>query len=149
MNVGNVGRNAHFGAAGARSALLGETHRLRLGTQQNAALILNSAMPPMLVVDDQPGNIHALHQLLADDCEVSRATSGAQALAFCAQQLPDLILLDVPMPEMSGDEVCERLEADPRTQPALKLASAGRPHDHGFATAAKACCRLRDGLALR
>ena len=41
------------------------------------------------------------------------ATSGAEALAFCAQQLPDLILLDVLMPEMSGYEVCDRLKADP------------------------------------
>jgi signal transduction histidine kinase len=74
------------------------------------------AMPLILVVDDQPSNIHALYQLLVDDCEVSMATSGAEALAFCAQQLPDLILLDVLMPEMSGYEVCDRLKADPRTR---------------------------------
>ncbi len=42
-------------------------------------------MPLILVVDDQPSNIHALYQLLVDDCEVSMATSGAEALAFCAQ----------------------------------------------------------------
>ncbi|PZP29350.1 MAG: hypothetical protein DI603_16895 [Roseateles depolymerans] len=73
-------------------------------------------MPLILVVDDQPSNIHALYQLLVDECEVAMATSGAEALAFCAQQLPDLILLDVLMPEMSGYEVCDRLKADPRTR---------------------------------
>lgn len=73
-------------------------------------------MPLILVVDDQPSNIHALYQLLVDECEVSMATSGAEALAYCAQQLPDLILLDVLMPEMSGYEVCDRLKADPRTR---------------------------------
>ncbi len=73
-------------------------------------------MPLILVVDDQPSNIHALYQLLVDECEVAMATSGAEALAFCAQQLPDLVLLDVLMPEMSGYEVCDRLKADPRTR---------------------------------
>jgi CheY-like chemotaxis protein len=94
-------------------------------------------MPLILVVDDQPANIHALYQLLADDCEVSMATSGAEALAFCAQQLPDLILLDVLMPEMSGYEVCDRLKADPRTRgvPVIFVTVQGSADDEaeGFA----------------
>jgi len=94
-------------------------------------------MPLILVVDDQPSNIHALHQLLVDDCEVAMATSGAQALAFCARQLPDLILLDVLMPEMSGYEVCDRLKADPRTRgvPVIFVTVQGSADDEaeGFA----------------
>jgi signal transduction histidine kinase len=94
-------------------------------------------MPLILVVDDQPSNIHALYQLLVDDCEVSMATSGAEALAFCAQQLPDLILLDVLMPEMSGYEVCDRLKADPRTRgiPIIFVTVQGSADDEaeGFA----------------
>ncbi|RZJ05171.1 MAG: hybrid sensor histidine kinase/response regulator [Rubrivivax sp.] len=94
-------------------------------------------MPLILVVDDQPSNIHALYQLLVDDCEVSMATSGAEALAFCAQQVPDLILLDVLMPEMSGYEVCDRLKADPRTRsiPVIFVTVQGSAHDEaqGFA----------------
>lgn len=94
-------------------------------------------MPLILVVDDQPSNIHALYQLLVDECEVSMATSGAEALAFCAQQLPDLILLDVLMPEMSGYEVCDRLKADPRTRsvPVIFVTVQGGPADEaqGFA----------------
>jgi signal transduction histidine kinase len=94
-------------------------------------------MPLILVVDDQPSNIHALYQLLVDDCEVSMATSGGEALAFCAQQLPDLILLDVLMPEMSGYEVCDRLKADPRTRaiPVIFVTVQGSAADEaeGFA----------------
>lgn len=94
-------------------------------------------MPLILVVDDQPSNIHALYQLLVDECEVSMATSGAEALAFCAQQLPDLILLDVLMPEMSGYEVCDRLKADPRTRgiPVIFVTVQGSAADEaeGFA----------------
>ncbi|MGM9480489.1 response regulator [Roseateles sp. NT4] len=94
-------------------------------------------MPLILVVDDQPSNIHALYQLLVDECEVSMATSGAEALAFCAQQLPDLILLDVLMPEMSGYEVCDRLKADPRTRsvPVIFVTVQGSADDEaqGFA----------------
>ncbi|MFG6466683.1 response regulator [Roseateles sp. BYS87W] len=94
-------------------------------------------MPLILVVDDQPSNIHALYQLLVDECEVSMATSGAEALAFCAQQLPDLILLDVLMPEMSGYEVCDRLKADPRTRgvPIIFVTVQGGAEDEaeGFA----------------
>ncbi len=95
------------------------------------------AMPLILVVDDQPSNIHALYQLLVDECEVSMATTGAEALAYCAQQLPDLILLDVLMPEMSGYEVCDRLKADPRTRsiPVIFVTVQGSADDEaeGFA----------------
>ncbi|WP_458232519.1 response regulator [Roseateles sp. P5_E8] len=94
-------------------------------------------MPLILVVDDQPSNIHALYQLLVDECEVSMATTGAEALAYCAQQLPDLILLDVLMPEMSGYEVCDRLKADPRTRsiPVIFVTVQGSADDEaeGFA----------------
>lgn len=94
-------------------------------------------MPLILVVDDQPANIHALYELLVDECEVSMATSGAEALAFCAQQLPDLVLLDVLMPEMTGYEVCDRLKADPRTRgiPVIFVTVQGSADDEaeGFA----------------
>jgi signal transduction histidine kinase len=91
-------------------------------------------MPLILVVDDQPSNIHALYQLLVDECEVAMATTGAEALAFCAEQLPDLILLDVLMPEMSGYEVCDRLKADPRTRaiPVIFVTVQGSAQDEAL-----------------
>jgi diguanylate cyclase (GGDEF)-like protein len=70
----------------------------------------------ILLVDDQPINIQVLHQAFAADHDVCMATSGAQALAVCSSQQPDLILLDIEMPAMDGFEVCRRLKADPSTR---------------------------------
>lgn len=71
-----------------------------------------AAQPRVLVVDDQPLNIRMLHLLLTPRCQVFMATSGAQALEVCRRQQPDLVLLDVVMPEMDGYETCRRLRAD-------------------------------------
>jgi PleD family two-component response regulator len=71
----------------------------------------------LLVVDDQPMNIRALHDIFAATHDVFMATSGEQALAFCRATPPDLVLLDVVMPQMSGLEVCRRLKQDPETAP--------------------------------
>lgn len=67
----------------------------------------------LLVVDDQPVNIHALFTVFAEDHDVFAATSGEQALAFCRQTPPDLILLDVVMQGMDGLEVCRQIKSDP------------------------------------
>lgn len=72
--------------------------------------------PKLLLVDDQPINIRALHQLFRFECDVLMATGGEQAIDICRAQLPDLILLDVVMDGMDGHEVCRRLKADPLTQ---------------------------------
>ncbi len=70
----------------------------------------------VLVVDDTPQNIHVLLETLKDSYRVVAATSGAKALQLAVRQpLPDLVLLDVMMPEMSGYEVCEQLKNDPLT----------------------------------
>ncbi|MDO9092807.1 MAG: diguanylate cyclase [Rubrivivax sp.] len=73
------------------------------------------ASPRLLIVDDQPINLQALYQAFQADHEVFMATSGEQALDFCRRDPPDLILLDVMMPEMDGLEVCRRLKADAST----------------------------------
>ena len=70
----------------------------------------------LLIVDDQPVNIQALYQAFSDDHQVLMATSGAQALALAASAQPDLVLIDVVMPDMNGHEVCRRLKADPATR---------------------------------
>ena len=70
--------------------------------------------PKLLVVDDQPINIQVMYQAFAGDYQVFMATSGAQALAICKDNPPDLILLDVVMPEMDGYEVCRKLKANPQ-----------------------------------
>jgi sigma-B regulation protein RsbU (phosphoserine phosphatase) len=66
----------------------------------------------LLVVDDATANLQVVHSLLKDDYKIRVATSGAKALALVKDKpLPDLILLDVTMPEMDGYEVCAILKA--------------------------------------
>lgn len=69
-----------------------------------------SKRPRLLIVDDQPINIQMLYQVFHDDYDVFMATNGLEALAFCQRNPPDLILLDVVMPDMDGLEVCRHLK---------------------------------------
>lgn len=70
----------------------------------------------ILVVDDTPANIEVAHHTLKDTYIVKIATSGAKALNLAkVLPQPDLILLDVMMPEMDGYEVCIGLKSDPST----------------------------------
>ena len=71
--------------------------------------------PRLLLVDDQPINIQVLHPIFAADYQIFMATNGAQALAICRDNPPDLVLLDVVMPGMDGFEVCTQLKADSST----------------------------------
>ncbi len=69
----------------------------------------------ILIVDDTQANIDILLGALGDDYELSVATDGLSALEAVEYELPDLILLDVMMPELDGYEVCRRLKASPET----------------------------------
>lgn len=72
--------------------------------------------PVILVVDDNQQNLELLQAYLEDiDCATVPAKDGLRALDIAAKQSPDLILLDVMMPKMSGFEVCRRLKNDPKT----------------------------------
>lgn len=71
----------------------------------------------ILVVDDQPINVQLLKRKLErEGMQVATAFSGREALDLVAADKPDLILLDVMMPEMDGIEVCQRLQADEETK---------------------------------
>lgn len=85
----------------------------------------------ILVVDDEPLNVRALHQVLGSDHEVFMATSGAQALTLCSQRPIDLVLLDVMMPEMDGHQVCASLKANPATRsiPIIFVTAQASPED--------------------
>jgi len=73
--------------------------------------------PTILVVDDTPDNITLLCSLLGDLYRNKVATSGEKALKIARTfPHPDLILLDIMMPEMDGYEVCRQLKADPATK---------------------------------
>jgi sigma-B regulation protein RsbU (phosphoserine phosphatase) len=71
----------------------------------------------VLVVDDAPANLQVMHSILKDDFKIRVATSGAKALDLVkAKPQPDLILLDVMMPEMDGYELCGILKATPEAR---------------------------------
>ncbi len=71
----------------------------------------------VLVVDDAPANLAILSEILKSTYQVRAAKSGALALKIAhAPRPPDIILLDVEMPEMDGYEVCEKLKADETTR---------------------------------
>ncbi|HNW43400.1 MAG TPA: hybrid sensor histidine kinase/response regulator [Elusimicrobiales bacterium] len=69
----------------------------------------------LLLVDDMPANLELLSYMLkAGGYKTRLAASGAEALAACAAEPPELVLLDINMPQMDGYEVCRRLKADER-----------------------------------
>ena len=71
----------------------------------------------VLVVDDQPANVKLLEQLLTmSGYRVATASSGPEALAKLPAENPDIVLLDVVMPQMSGYEVCRAIRANPGTE---------------------------------
>ncbi len=71
----------------------------------------------VLVVDDAPANLAVLSEILKPAYQVRAAKNGALALKIAhAATPPDVVLLDVEMPEMDGYEVCEKLKADQGTR---------------------------------
>lgn len=71
----------------------------------------------ILAVDDDATNLLVIEKMLKPcGCEVERATSGKEALNKVWKKLPDVILLDVMMPEMDGFEVCKKLKASSETR---------------------------------
>ena len=86
----------------------------------------------ILIVDDTPDNLRLLSGLLMKQgYKVRPAPSGAHALATSTKEIPDLILLDILMPEMDGFEVCRILKADRRTRdiPVIFLSALSEVED--------------------
>lgn len=90
----------------------------------------------LLLVDDEPTNLQVLRNVLSDDYRLLFAKDGTRALELARSKKPDLILLDVMMPGMSGYEVCETLQADPGTSqiPIIFVTAMSEASDeaHGF-----------------
>ncbi|MFC1857465.1 response regulator [Thermodesulfobacteriota bacterium] len=85
----------------------------------------------VLVVDDEPNNLQLLGQILQEQYLLSFATDGAKALDAAWKVKPDIILLDIMMPEMDGYETCRRLKADPKTMkiPVIFVTAMGEVED--------------------
>jgi CheY-like chemotaxis protein len=76
----------------------------------------NMALTKILPVDDEPFNLEIIEEILEDlDFELQVATSGPECLAMVEGYMPQVILLDVSMPQMNGYEVCKALKANPNT----------------------------------
>jgi len=86
----------------------------------------------ILLVDDTPANIQVAHNILKDSYTIRIATNGTRALDLAkTSPQPDLILLDVMMPDLDGYEVCSRLKSDPITReiPIIFLTGRTEPED--------------------
>ncbi len=86
----------------------------------------------ILIVDDLPVNLRVLNQILTQNgYKVRKALSGEMALTACAATLPDLILLDILMPDLDGYEVCSRLKSQEKTRkiPVIFLSALDEAED--------------------
>ncbi len=70
----------------------------------------------ILIVDDQPNNLKVIASILQEEYQLSFANSGQNALKMLERGMPDLILLDVMMPDMDGYEVCKRIISNPESK---------------------------------
>ena len=90
----------------------------------------------ILLVDDEPHNLQLLRQILKDDYTLIFAKNGKDALKNAVNSRPDLILLDVMMPDMDGYAVCRQLKQDRRIDdiPVIFVTALADEHDeaHGF-----------------
>lgn len=112
-----------------------------LALAANAAPDAELSKPTLLVVDDVPDNLDVLVELLSNNYQVRAANSGERALKILdSGKIPDLILLDVMMPEMDGFEVCRRIKANPASAdiPVIFLTAMSESTDvaKGFALGA-------------
>jgi len=99
---------------------------------EEAAAVLDKPVATVLVVDDTPDNLSLMSALLKDHYKVKVANHGEKGLRIAnAEAPPDLLLLDIMMPDMDGYEVCRRLKAEPRTRniPVIFLTAKNEPED--------------------
>jgi len=79
-------------------------------------LLKTPEKPSILVVDDSAENIHILFLLLKSDYSIMTAKSGDKAIQLARENAPDLILLDIIMPNLNGYDVCRQLKSDDKTK---------------------------------
>ncbi len=76
----------------------------------------------ILIADDNPANVELIEAYLAEvDCEIEIASDGEDTVQKVASFQPDVILLDIMMPKLSGFEVCQKLKSDPASRKIMIL----------------------------
>ncbi len=85
----------------------------------------------VLIIDDLPDNLEVIGDLVSDECEVFCSLSGCEGLELARTVQPDLILLDIMMPQMDGYEVCRVLKQDPLTSdiPVIMVTALNQAED--------------------
>lgn len=85
----------------------------------------------LLIVDDTPANIQILHQIFQSEYDIFFSTSGASGIEVAKRERPDIVLLDIMMPEMDGYEACRILKSDPATEsiPVIFVTAMGDEED--------------------
>lgn len=95
----------------------------------------------ILIADDNPTNVELLEAYLADvECEIATAADGRETLDRVAASRPDLILLDIMMPKLSGFEVCQTIKGDPATRGIMILMVTALNEDGDIERAVNAGC---------
>lgn len=89
-------------------------------------MTLNNSKKHILLVDDNITNNQILTKMLQHEYEIGSTENGYDALEYARQKQPDLILLDIVMPEIDGFKVCEKLKSDKTTRDILILFISGR-----------------------
>lgn len=81
----------------------------------NSGSSVQNRRQKILIVDDTLANIEILHKILQDDYDIFFAKSGADGVRIVKKEMPDLILLDIMMPDMDGYQVCAQIKGNPDT----------------------------------
>jgi len=77
---------------------------------------MSSRRETILIIDDTEANIEILHGLLSEEYDIMVALNGAYGLSLAEEQQPDIILLDIVMPDIDGYEICRSLKSSDRTE---------------------------------
>lgn len=100
----------------------------------------NGAKPTILIVDDVPENIDILREILRGDFKIKAAINGRAAVDSAVKSPPDLILMDIQMPELDGYSACRQLKANPATKkvPIIFVTASGEAanEERGFSLGA-------------
>lgn len=107
-------------------------HLNSIASTLSPSALSDAAAPDILVVDDTPANLQLLAGMLKDaGYRVRAVPSGALALRAAANRHPDLILLDIGIPDLNGYDVCRRLKADPNLAhiPVIFISALSEPLD--------------------